>query len=101
MHIEVLYVDDCPNHAETVDDVRRLVHELGISADVEAVRVEDRDEAERRRFLGSPTVRVDGVDVEPGAETRTDYSFACRVYRTGAGYAGRPDERWIREALAG
>lgn len=52
------------------------------------------------RFLGSPTVRVNGRDVEPGAEERTDYVLACRVYRGEAGFSGQPDERWVREALA-
>jgi hypothetical protein len=55
--------------------------------------------AQRMRFLGSPTVRVDGVDVEPHAEQRHDYVQACRVYRTDAGFAGQPQESWIRDAL--
>jgi hypothetical protein len=67
---------------------------------VRLVRVADADAVERLRFLGSPTVRVDGVDVEPGAVGRRDFVFSCRVYPTGAGLSGRPDEGRIRIALA-
>ena len=53
------------------------------------------------RFLGSPTVRVNGRDVEPGADDRDDYVFSCRIYRNQGGVSGQPDERWLRAALGG
>jgi hypothetical protein len=51
------------------------------------------------RFLGSPTVRVDGVDVEPGAEKRRDFAFSCRIYRSEDGASEQPAESWVRDAL--
>ncbi len=99
MLIEVLYFDGCPNHERTLAEVDRLVDELDIDTDVRAIRVVDAEDAERKRFLGSPTVRVDGIDVEPGAAERTDYVLACRIYRTSEGYAGEPDEAWLRTAV--
>ena len=99
MLVEVLYFDGCPNHERTLADLQRLVNELAVDAEVRTVRVVDSEDAERKRFLGSPSVRVDDVDVEPGAEGRTDYVLACRVYRTGGGQIGAPDERWLRAAL--
>jgi hypothetical protein len=62
--------------------------------------VRDADAADDLRFLGSPTVRVAGRDVEPGADDRRDYAFSCRIYRGPHGVEPRPDESWIREALA-
>jgi hypothetical protein len=53
----------------------------------------------RLRFLGSPTVRVDGRDVEPGADERDEFALACRVYRTQDGLRGQPDPEWITAAL--
>jgi hypothetical protein len=44
-------------------------------------------------------VRVDGVDVEPGAEERRDFAFSCRIYRSDGGAAEQPAEGWVREAL--
>ena len=97
--VEILYFDGCPNHEGTRELVERVAAELKLDAQPELVEVPDADAARTMRFLGSPSVRVDGRDVEPGAEDRTDYVLACRVYRGERGFSGRPDERWIREAL--
>ena len=95
--VELLYFDGCPG----IDRVVPIVDPLADAADARMVRrrVETSDEAEAQRFLGSPTVRVDGVDVEPGAEQRDDYGLKCRLYQTADGLAGVPDEAWIRDAL--
>ena len=98
--VEILYFDDCPNWASVATAVDRLARELGVAADVRLMRVAGEEEAQRFRFLGSPTVRVDGCDIEPGAEERRDFALACRVYRTDEGFAGLPPEGWIRTALA-
>ena len=42
---------------------------------------------------------MDGRDIEPGADERTEYVLACRIYRTDEGIAGVPDDRWLRDAL--
>jgi hypothetical protein len=98
--VEVLYFDGCPNHEPTVALVERIDRELGIGAEVRLVNVPDRETANRLRFLGSPTVRVDGVDVDPLTAQRSDYALSCRVFATAHGPVGQPDERWVREALA-
>jgi hypothetical protein len=101
MLVEILYFDGCPNHEPTRALVERVCRELAIDPDVRMVEVPDTETAVRLRFLGSPTVRVDGRDVEPGAEQRNEFMLACRVYRTESGFAGLPDERWLRDRLAG
>ena len=94
--IEILYFEGCPNHPPTVDRVREILERLGLDAEVVEVEVQRLEDAPRLRFLGSPSVRVNGVDVEPAARTRTDYGFACRTYPEGA---GMPSERMIEEAV--
>ncbi len=89
----------CPTEEAAHALVERVVSELAVEAEVASVRVEDLDAAERLRFLGSPTIRIDGTDVEPGAGERTGYTLACRLYRTEAGLASLPDETWVRAAL--
>ncbi len=98
--VEILFFDGCPNHERARLLVERVAAELGIEPELHLVNVPDPEAARRLRFLGSPTIRVDGRDVEPGAEERSDYVLSCRVYRTESGFAGQPDERWIREALS-
>ena len=97
--VEVLYFDGCPNHEPALALVERLSRELGIEPELRLVNVRDQLAAARLRFLGSPTVRVGGIDVDPNTEERSDYALSCRVFRTEAGIAGQPDERWVREAL--
>lgn len=97
--VEVLYFDGCPNHEPAIALIERLGRELGLEPEVRLVRVPDQAAAERLRFLGSPTVRVGGTDVEPHADERSGYTLACRVFRTDAGLQGQPDERWLRAAL--
>jgi hypothetical protein len=79
----------------------RVAAEIGVQPEIELVEVDDAAAAAGLRFLGSPTVRVDGRDVEPGAEERRGAVLSCRVYRTERGVSGRPDEGWIRSALTG
>jgi len=98
--VEILYFDGCPNHEPAVALVERIDRELGTRAEVRLVNVPDREAANRLRFLGSPTVRVDGVDVDPRTQERNDYALSCRIFTTEHGPAGQPEERWVREALA-
>ena len=99
VRVEVLARRNCPNRGIAITLAERAVRETGIPARIEVVDMTTESQAQRRRFLGSPTVRVDGRDVEPGSNGRTGFTLACRVYRTERGLAGWPDERWVREAL--
>jgi hypothetical protein len=78
MTIEVLYFDGCPNHERLLEHLPRLLEREGIVADIALRPVKDLAQAERERFLGSPTIRVDGRDVDPGAEHRYDSPSSSR-----------------------
>jgi hypothetical protein len=97
--VELLYFDGCPNHEPARALVERLATQLRIAPEIELVEVADPEAAVALRFLGSPTVRVNGRDVEPGADERRDYAFSCRIYRSERGVAEQPEESWVREAL--
>lgn len=97
--VEILYSDGCPNYGGALALVQRLAKELRLDPEIRLVNVPDLEAAARLRFLGSPTVRVGGRDVESGADQRTDYGLSCRVFRTEQGFVGQPDEGWVREAL--
>jgi hypothetical protein len=96
--IELLYLDGCPGHEQILPRLRELARQRG--ARVVLRPVDTPEDAERERFLGSPTVRVDGRDVDPGAGARTDYGLKCRIYRSDErGQSPVPPESWIRAAL--
>jgi hypothetical protein len=98
--IEVLTFDGCPNAQLARELVERVCADSRVDAEITDVSVPDEKTAQQLRFLGSPTIRLDGRDIEPGAKEHTDYALACRIYRTARGPAGIPDERWLRDALA-
>jgi hypothetical protein len=97
--VEILYFDGCPNHEAARAMVERVSGELGLESQLRLVEVSDDDAAQRLRFLGSPTIRVGGRDIDPHAQERDRYVVSCCVYRTDAGFAGQPDGRWLRDAL--
>ncbi len=93
--IEVLYFEGCPNLEPTLSLANEVLSELGLSGEVREVEVRTPEDAERLRFLGSPSVRVDGKDIEPGAESRTEYALCCRLY----GEGGFPPKELLVAAL--
>ena len=99
--VEVLVFEGCPNVELALQRARAALVSTRTEADVRVVRVEDDTSAKRQRFLGSPTIRVDGVDVEPSARERTDFGMQCRVYAVDGRLDGAPPVAWIEAALDG
>lgn len=99
MRIELLYFDGCPSHEAFLPRLRELLAQAGVDAPVQERAVLSDAAAQRERFLGSPTLRVDGVDVDPGAGDRVDYGLRCRLYPTEHGLRGAPRDAWVLEAL--
>jgi len=100
--VEILYFAGCPSFETLLPRVRDLVAEHGRTPDeIMLSAVETLEAAEASRFLGSPTVRVDGLDVDPTAGQREDFGLKCRLYRSEQGQASTPPDAWIRAALAG
>jgi hypothetical protein len=97
--VEVLYFDGCPNHEELLPRLRELMRRAGVSPEIEVRAITDDEAAQRERFLGSPTVRVDGRDIEPDADRRSDFGIKCRLYRDVDGLSGQPADAWILAAL--
>ena len=97
--IELLYVDGCPNHEGLLDRLHALRDELDPTPELVLRRISDDAAAQRARFLGSPTVRVDGRDIELGADERTDFGVKCRLYVGPTGLSGLPADDWLLAAL--
>jgi hypothetical protein len=98
VRIEILAREDCPNRGMAITVVERVVDETGVPAEIEIVEVADDDDAEEHRVLGSPTVFVDGRDVDP-EPLYEEFSADDRIYRTHRGPSGWPEAEWIRDAL--
>jgi hypothetical protein len=100
MHVELLWWDGCPSQPRALSDLRAAMADLGLDPDtVEMRQIQTDGEARREGFIGSPTIRVDGVDVSP-AEGEP-YGLNCRVYHRRDGrISPTPDPADLRDALS-
>jgi len=99
MKIEILYFDECPNHGPTLDKVREVLLQEGQAAEVVEVNVPDEATARSLGFLGSPSVRIDGVDIQRSARLSSDFGLMCRTYFEEGKRVGIPPLDLIRGAV--
>jgi hypothetical protein len=98
MEVRLLYFGGCPHWQTMHDRLRDALRAEGM-ADIEPIleRVETAEDAERLRFIGSPTILVNGRD--PFARAEATFGLTCRVYETPGGLAGSPTPEQVRAAL--
>jgi len=96
LKIEVLTFAGCPHGQTTIERTREVLAALGVEAELIEVDVRDDADAAHLRFPGSPTVRIDGVDIEPGAEARAPDALSCRMY----GGSGVPPRDLLVNAIS-
>lgn len=94
MTVEVFYIDGCPNHKPAVERVKKVLQQERVSVELIEIEIHDETEAKKMGFFGSPTIRVNGLDVDPKSRPKTATGIACRYY-TG----GLPSEDMICAAL--
>jgi hypothetical protein len=94
MKIEVLYFDGCPNYLPAVDRLKAVLRKAGLPTEVSEIEITDESAARTVKFFGSPTIRVNGFDIEADSRHVRDTGFACRRYPGGV-----PSEEMIRMAL--
>lgn len=100
MKVEVLYFKGCPNHLPTMERVRETLHGVGLHEDIREIEVDSQDKAEATAFLGSPSVRIDGVDIEPSARSAKAFGLICRTYIDHGTRTGLPSRELISAAIA-
>jgi hypothetical protein len=98
--VELLWWEGCPSSDEAHDLVRRAMSEAGLDPDsLRSVEIDTDDAARREGFVGSPTIRVDGRDIQPPSEPEPP-GLTCRVYHLRDGrISPLPDPEDIKEAL--
>ena len=97
--VQLLWFQDCPNHPAARALLDDVLGELAPDTVVHQIDASDPEVARRHRFPGSPTIRIDGRDVDPSYQDPGDYTPRCRLYRTAAGLGGLPDRAWVEAAV--
>lgn len=96
--IELLYFEDCPSWKMAQENLDSFIRKRNLDANVVLVQVETDQEAKDHRFVGSPSIRVNGVDLFPVGHE--DYALGCRVYQTPDGMRGWPTVEMLEDAFA-
>lgn len=94
MTIEIISIPGCPNHRPTVDLVKQLLGCDDISAEIKEILVRNSWQAKALGFAGSPTVRVNGKDIDVLALPQS--ALSCRIYEDGSGI---PPQSLLRQAI--
>ena len=99
MQIELLYFDGCPSYKRAEQLLNEALAEMQTEAEVLKKNIINDDMATAERFLGSPSIRIDGVDVDPVVRTSTDFGLKCRIYQIDQGIRGWPSKHMIKQAI--
>jgi hypothetical protein len=99
MIVEFLFWEGCPSHPKALAELRAAMSELGLDEAGIAIReIRTQSEAELERFVGSPTIRIDGADIQQ--IENEPCGLTCRVYRRRDGrISPTPDPSDVRKAL--
>jgi hypothetical protein len=95
----LLYFTGCPTHQVAREILTKVLDAVGVAAEIREVNVESELEAHKLAFIGSPTIRIDGRDIDPEAARAERFGLKCRVYAVDGKLAGHPSPGLILAAL--
>lgn len=98
--VDILYHEKCSHYPQAIERVKQVLSEEGIEAEINEIQITSEEEAQKYDFLGSPTIRIDGEDLESEEERQKGHAHdSCRIYN----YEGQlymiPHKEAIRSAL--
>jgi|GEM_PF-1040680 len=100
LKVEILYIDGCPSKDKVDRMVQQVLDEVGVSgAQIIDTIVKTYSQAETLKFVGSPTVRINDVDIEPDIERLTEFGLNPRTYKVRGIEQDLPDLKWLKDAV--
>ncbi len=99
MKIELFYFEGCPSWKDAEKNLKAALKGFSIPDPIHFIRVDNNEDVIRNRFIGSPTIRINGLDVDPAARDIREYSMSCRVYNIDGALSGWPSIEMIRKTL--
>lgn len=99
MRVDFLYFEDCPSHEQALDRLQKVLKDEGVQSEITVTEVTTEEQALDVEFLGSPTIRIGGRDIDPVLE-HPNYALSCRTYHLEDGrISPLPSEAMIRRAV--
>jgi len=98
VEIRFLFFPGCPYAESALKVLREALTEEGLDANVEVIAIETEEQAQRYKFLGSPSIQINGQDIEETRRKDPPF-FGCRIYEGGGEKTGIPPKAMILEAI--
>ena len=96
MKIEFLYFERCPSYKQALANLKAALAETKIQASLKVINVETEAQAERVAFQGSPSIRINGEDLDDRNE---GFSYGCRIYQVNGKLTAVPSKEYIKAKL--
>lgn len=100
MKIQFLYFEGCPSYKQGLENLKQALRELSLPEDFEMINIDTDEKAKEYHFIGSPTIKINGEDIDPRArEAKITGYKGCRIYQTPEGIKGAPTAEMIKKAI--
>ncbi len=97
--IGILFIEGCPGVLTTAKYINEVITEDDIDAEISLILIETAEDARQLHFTGSPTVRINGVDIETNIKDIKDYDLRSRLYTIDGKKSGYPSKDMIKDAI--
>jgi hypothetical protein len=75
LNMVVLYTEGCPSTPKTIDLIEECISELGLHVELKKILINSQEDTDDWKFLGSPTVQINGIDIDPSVRGDTNFGF--------------------------
>jgi hypothetical protein len=99
VNIGVLFIEGCPSVLSIITYIKNVISDEAVDAEISLVLIETQEDARRLHFTGSPTVRINGIDIESNMQNNKDYGLRSRHYYLNGTKSDYPTKSMIRDAI--
>ncbi len=99
VNIGIFFIEGCPGLSSITDDIKEVLAEEAVDADISLFLIETLEDAKRLQFTGSPTVRINGRDIDSNMKAIKDYGLRSRHYYANGEELDFPSKSMIRDAI--
>ncbi len=99
MNIGVFFIEGCPGVSVVIDNIKEVITEEAVDAEISMFSIETSEDAGRLQFTGSPTVRINGRDIDSNMKAIKDYGLRSRHYFINGKKSYYLSKSMIRDAI--
>ncbi len=96
--VEFLFWRECPSHEMCLQRLKRVLDSMKVEYNLKIIEVKTEEDAKKFKFPGSPTIRINGIDIQPES-SKGPYGLSCRAYIIEGRVLPVPTEKYIEESI--